>query len=646
MGAVTDPRRYFDPEKHKPLATRLWDFSTRTMTTFSAGALGPVAFRGDGAPVQLIPGDEKGGAAVILLDLLRNQPVSRFVAPGGATFDLSRDELALTPDASVTAAVLQYPDKGQVLVAWDGASARTLGSLDLDVSVRCCVAVSPDGSLVAAGQETGRIVVWSPATGRTVATLENGRNRLNCLSFSRDVRRPEPTGPGPDAPHWLLAAGDSGGTVTVWDLTRRAIASYCLGSSYDVFAVAFSPDGATLASCGRGVVKIWDLRSGQRLLDVTAGPGGYQFGLAFPPDGRRLAVGTWAMFGPASVEVWELENGRGIQTLYGLRGQVAWTCVSPDGRRVAGLSQAFEVGIWERETGRLLRLLDAPLGLFADNAGLAFSADGRRFALAAGERATLWDVETGAVLGWWTLPGGLGDKLAFEGPDRLRLLRNETRSGRVPPTTGYDAKDHPRVLRLRRLSVPDRMEIVREIDDFNRGVFHAEVAPDGSTFVAEGFRIAVGGEVVRSFKALDGATGRELWSFPVLSRLDAAYFTIDPGGRVLWHGDDNDGGKLLPWRLMDLRTGAALGHIDPQPHVLGVGANRWLSYRNDLGGLLALMERGHDRPRLRIPHPDGAGHSVFSPDGLHAALGHVDGMVTVPDLAEIPRRLAEFRMGW
>ena len=85
----------------------------------------------------------------------------------------------------------------------------------------------------------------------------------------------------------------------------------------------------------------------------------------------------------------------------------------------------------------------------------------------SGERATLWDVETGAVLGSWKLPGGLCDKLAFEGPDRLRLLRSETKSGRVPPTSGYHSKEHPRVLRLRRLTVPDRMEVVREIDDFN-----------------------------------------------------------------------------------------------------------------------------------------------------------------------------------
>ena len=97
---------------------------------------------------------------------------------------MTKGDFTLTPDASVAAAVLQRPGKGQVLVAWDGASGRTLGCLEFDVHVRC-IAVSLDGSLVAAGQETGRIVVWSPVTGRTVTTLDNGRNRLNCLSFGR-----------------------------------------------------------------------------------------------------------------------------------------------------------------------------------------------------------------------------------------------------------------------------------------------------------------------------------------------------------------------------------------------------------------------------------------------------------------------------
>jgi len=190
------------------------------------------------------------------------------------------------------------------------------------------------------------------------------------------------------------------------------------------------------------------------------------------------------------------------------------------------------------------------------------------------------------------------------------------------------------------------MEVVRQIDDFNLEVFWAELTPDGSTFVAEGLGGAPGGTVSRSFKAFDEATGRELWSVPVLSKINGTNFEIDPGGRVLWRGDDEKGGAILPWPLMDVRTGAALGHIDPVAGLIGPGAIRWFSHSHEFGGTLRLMEKGHDRSRLLIPALDDSGRPAFSPDGLHVALGHADGTVTVPDLAEIQRRLAEFHMGW
>jgi hypothetical protein len=38
--------------------------------------------------------------------------------------------------------------------------------------------------------------------------------------------------------------------------------------------------------------------------------------------------------------------------------------------------------------------------------------------------------------------------------------------------------------------------------------------------------------------------------------------------------------------------------------------------------------------------------SVFSADGRFIAWGNTDGMVSVCDLIEVQRRLAEVRMGW
>src|SRR5262249_55754094 len=168
----------------------------------------------------------------------------------------------------------------------------------------------------------------------------------------------------------------------VWDLHDRQPRSHCRGSMYGVYAVAFNTDGVTLASCGRNEVKIWDIATGRLLLSLREG--NYLVALAYAPDGKRLALGRMdAYTHPGGVDVWEIEDGRGIRTLRGLVGQVGQVIFSPDGARVAALTQAWQVGVWDRVASRLLRRFDVPPGRYTDNAGFAFSQDGRRLAFAA-----------------------------------------------------------------------------------------------------------------------------------------------------------------------------------------------------------------------------------------------------------------------
>jgi WD40 repeat protein len=79
--------------------------------------------------------------------------------------------------------------------------------------------------------------------------------------------------------------------------------------------VAFSPDGTRLASGAGdelnpllggkpGEVKVWDVQTGQEVLDLQ-GHTARVNSVAFSPDGKRLASGAGNYGKPGEVKVWD-----------------------------------------------------------------------------------------------------------------------------------------------------------------------------------------------------------------------------------------------------------------------------------------------------------------------------------------------------
>jgi WD40 repeat protein len=75
----------------------------------------------------------------------------------------------------------------------------------------------------------------------------------------------------------------------VWD-TRTGQELACLtGHGWCVGAVAFSPDGTTLASASWDrTVKVWDARTGREVASFTEHTD-WARGVAYSPDGKTLA---------------------------------------------------------------------------------------------------------------------------------------------------------------------------------------------------------------------------------------------------------------------------------------------------------------------------------------------------------------------
>jgi WD40 repeat protein len=87
----------------------------------------------------------------------------------------------------------------------------------------------------------------------------------------------------------VLASGDERGNVTIWDVATRSPRWSYKGSDAEVWGLAFSPDGRTLAAaCGDARVRLWDPITGQVML-VLEGHARRVNAVAFAPDGRTLA---------------------------------------------------------------------------------------------------------------------------------------------------------------------------------------------------------------------------------------------------------------------------------------------------------------------------------------------------------------------
>jgi eukaryotic-like serine/threonine-protein kinase len=241
-----------------------------------------------------------------------------------------------------------------VVRAWDPATGRSLwaaeevpesfypaeaapGATASPRHKRCvgCLAVSPDGALVAAGfgfrfglyagNYRQVVRVYDAHTGRTLQTLAVGQS-VRELRFL----------PGGGE----LLAG-FGRTVRTW---RNEAGTWKPAAAWTVepmvTALAVSPDGGRVAVGLRGSVALWDPAAGREVGRFTA-QGGSVTALAFTPDGRTLAT---ASFSEPGVKCWDVATQSEVVGLRRGEARPLALAFAPAGDR---LLAGGPDGIWE-----------------------------------------------------------------------------------------------------------------------------------------------------------------------------------------------------------------------------------------------------------------------------------------------------------
>jgi eukaryotic-like serine/threonine-protein kinase len=183
----------------------------------------------------------------------------------------------------------------------------------------------------------------------------------------------------------LAALDGSGGATVVSAATGAVVARLRVAASHDTKALAYSPDGRWLAVAGadRKTVCLFDAHT-YELSAQFPGHDAVIRAVTFSPDSRRLA----SCGSDHTVRVWQIDGGA-CQVLRGHTDDVFAVAFHPDGTRLASAGRDRAVWLWDLARGEEVARLQGHTEYVWS---LAFSPDGATLASGSGDfTIRLWD---------------------------------------------------------------------------------------------------------------------------------------------------------------------------------------------------------------------------------------------------------------
>jgi WD40 repeat protein len=656
--------------------------------TLAADAAGWLAVRPEGAAVGAGWGVSEAGAT----------PGAAVLAPGAPTEVAMRDPWAddgprieIQRRHSGRVGALAWSADGRwiasggadrVVMLWDRRTGRKVCTLREHTDDVEALAFSPDGALFASAGD-GRALVRRTGDCEPVAEILVDGNGAETVAFTANGRVAVGGSAGKDG--WPARVVDVGTGEVVFAVARpEAFAS----------AVAASADGKWFAVVlrapfpWRSWTEIWDLRTGERLLQTEVREGDESPHLAWNeahgtfvvasdaavqvlrpgareerfalPDGDTSAMavlsdGSLALgriyrdgSGPNVAELWDARAKKRLRTLQ-TDGQHYALAPSPDGRLLA-LASSTRVRLWDVALDRRV----TELGAAIDRSGrIAVSADGRWI---ASDEAGLWDLAraspivgdesyeavtfAGATLvtASWSDKGGV---LRWQSPGGEPSREQAVPNGVTALATLEEA-----------VVVGDEAGEIRLVDASGR--VSAPLAKLGAPIdqlEAAGGRILA--RAIADFVVLDATSGKTLLRAEAWSQSA----TLSPDGARVAYTQWVDGSCGPPFENEQLVVRTISGKADPIVHPLAWGtptdrmrfspdgATLLLGEgRSGEGGTLRVLDLATGRVADRIRAHDGAIETIaFSADGTRVHTAGTDGAIRVwawPGLAPIATLLA------
>jgi len=332
----------------------------------------------------------------------RFEEVGRLVGAGGAIW-----QVAFFPDGK-RAVSGGFDECVRMWSILEGKEIRQFRDLKLVL----CVAVSRDGTRVAAGNSVGEICVWKAADAELIRRIKVEKNSVTDIDFSPDGR--------------LLLYSGQQIQPGIWDIDdNREIQRIDTGDNW-VLSAGFLPDGKR-AACGtaNGRLLVWDVQTGKTLQTFNQHPSWIR-GLAFSSDSRFIASCGVSTLGGMPNRVWNVAEGREAFRLEGHTDAVHSIAMTPDNRQLVTGSFDKTLRLWDAATGAELGRTECDKHVAH---ALAVSPDGK-YVLSGGGVYAVPDKrdvdDKDYALRLWRITTAPADAVAKAAPEKDLVLRGHT----------------------------------------------------------------------------------------------------------------------------------------------------------------------------------------------------------------------------
>jgi tRNA A-37 threonylcarbamoyl transferase component Bud32/sugar lactone lactonase YvrE len=332
------------------------------------------------ASPRLAAGIAVGGVMVAGLALVTTLYSASTTALSGSTAKVRQLSVLSNPHGWQTAGVAFSPGGATIAVSFVDA-ARTNGEVNLWDSngqpqgpplsaqearnVDSGLAFSPTDADRLAVADYGSVDLWNLAAGSVRVVSDPQRGQVIDVGYTPDGK--------------TVVAGDSLGSIRLlkaasaaWLATSFADADVAKDSPAVVLnQVAVSPSGTLLADVNsRGAVRVWPIAGGAPTVLLNANPQAAG-ALAFSPDGRTLAIADRARVQLRDVVTWQV-----TATLAGPDKAPQALAFTPDGKTLAVADGDGKIYLWDLATGRETYIATSTTHW----GGLAFGRDGKTLA--------------------------------------------------------------------------------------------------------------------------------------------------------------------------------------------------------------------------------------------------------------------------